>query len=193
VATFLATASVLEGVGVSAYLGAAANITTKAYLTVAGSILTVEARHNAYLRASTKGRPYPQPFDVPLDFNSVYSLAAPFIKSCPSGNPTLPLTPFPAAAAVGTGPFLTGTTLPVTIKVDSPPNPIYAAFMTVTGPVWAHVTGSGGKYEVTIPAGVHGQSYLVFTHSNSSATDDTVVAGPAIIPVSGTDGVTGLI
>lgn len=96
VKTFLATASILEGVGVSAYLGAAASIMDKMYLTAAGSILTVEARHSAYLRSKLGESPFAQPFDAPLTLNEVYSLASPFIKSCPSTNPALPVKAFPA-------------------------------------------------------------------------------------------------
>jgi hypothetical protein len=45
-ATFAATAYVLENTGVHAYIGQAFNITTPAYLGVALSIVTVEARHS---------------------------------------------------------------------------------------------------------------------------------------------------
>ena len=95
VKSFLATASILEGVGVSAYLGAAADIMSKTYLTAAGSILTVEARHSSYIRAGLKEVPFAQPFDAPLSINEVYSLASQFIVSCPPENPALPVKAFP--------------------------------------------------------------------------------------------------
>ena len=92
---FLTLSSILEGVGVSAYLGAAASIMDKGYLTAAGSILTVEARHSSYIRSQLKESPFPNPFDTPLDFNEVYSLAAPFIVGGTSPV-KLPFMPFPA-------------------------------------------------------------------------------------------------
>lgn len=120
-ASFLATAAVLEAVGVSAYLGAAQFIANKAYLTAAGSILTVEARHSAYLnqQQAPPKSPFPSPFDVPLDFDEVYSLAVQFIVSCPPDNPTLPVKAFPTLTVVDpTHPVKEGDKLKLTASED---------------------------------------------------------------------------
>ncbi|KAK5173421.1 uncharacterized protein LTR77_002102 [Saxophila tyrrhenica] len=93
--TFITLSSVLEGVGTSAYLGAAGLITNKQYLTVAGSILAVEALHTSLQREAIGKIPMANPFETPLDPMSVYTLAAAFIVSCPDSNTPLPFTAFP--------------------------------------------------------------------------------------------------
>lgn len=59
-----------------------------------------------------------------------------------------------------------------------------AAFITVTGPVYAPLKFVGnGHFVVTIPGGVKGQSYIVLTSGMSGVSDDNIVAGPAIVEV----------
>ncbi|KAJ5105300.1 hypothetical protein NUU61_002647 [Penicillium alfredii] len=185
--SFLALASVLEGVGVSAYLGAAGEIMNKTYLTAAGSILTDEARHSAYLRAALKKVPFAQPFDNPLDLNEVYTVASPFIASCPSSNGKLPVKAFPALTMDSDKSLMTGSMVQLMADKSfdgSSAKDIHAAFITVTGPVWAELKDNGdNKYSVTIPKGVAGQSYVVLTKDNTKATDDNIVAGPAIVEI----------
>ena len=185
--SFLATASVLEGVGVSAYLGAAASIMDKMYLTAAGSILTVESRHSAYIRSGLDQSPFPAAFDVPLTLNEVYTLAAPFIKSCPASNPKLPVKAFPTLTLdMASAPMPVKAGSEVTLKSSTKcSGAVYAAFITVTGPVFTMLTAVDDMtYKVTIPAGVSGQSYVVLTKSNDAVTDDSVKAGPAIVEVT---------
>ena len=99
VASFITLSSVLEGVGTSAYLGGAPLITSKQYLTVAGSILATEALHTSYQRAAIGEVPMANPFETPLNPNPVFTLAAAFIVSCPANNPPLPFTAFPTLTA----------------------------------------------------------------------------------------------
>ncbi len=64
-ATFQKTAQLLEDTGVSAYLGQVGLIKTKSILGAAGTILTVEARHAAWIRNIRKAPPAPVAFDAP--------------------------------------------------------------------------------------------------------------------------------
>jgi len=194
VAEFLGVASILEGVGVSAYLGAARQIVNKDYLTAAGSILTIESRHSAYLRDTSseqKLSPFPSAQDTPLTPNAVYTLASAFIKSCPSTNPALPVKAYPALAATAAGPATAGSTVQIKSAAALAPGSgtakLYAAFITAGGPVFADLTqaGDGVNFSVKVPAtGVAGQSYLVLCNCGERVDDGTIVAGPAILEVT---------
>jgi hypothetical protein len=192
----VATASILEGVGVTAYLGAAASIANKAYLTAAGSILTLESRHSSYIRASLKESPFPQPFDTPLDFNEVYTLAAPFIVSCPSSSPSLPFKSFPSLMldSKSPAPVMNGSTITLDTTEDLltqySNKALYCAWISVTGPTFvpAQISSSCESVTCKVPDGFHGQSYVVLTGGMDMVTDDTVIAGPAIVEISSTSG-----
>jgi hypothetical protein len=93
--TMVATARVLEAVGVSAYLGAAPLVTSKDVLTAAATIVTVEARHQAFIRVASGAEAVPAAFDTPLGPRAVFTLAAQFIKSCPEGS-NLNIQAFPS-------------------------------------------------------------------------------------------------
>jgi hypothetical protein len=65
--TFAATAQVLEDTGVSAYLGQVGNIKQAVVLKAAASVVTVEARHAAWIRtlnADPANLPAPASFDT---------------------------------------------------------------------------------------------------------------------------------
>lgn len=189
-ASFMAVAQILEGVGVSAYLGAAASITNKGYLTAAGSILTTEARHSAFIRGSRGEVPFASPYDIPLDFDQVYSLAAPFIASCPSTNPTLPVKAFPMMTAP-TGMATQGdkVTFDLGKDVKIPTGGLYIAWPLVTGPVFqsAIIDMEAMTATCTVPEGAYGssgQSYAILTTNATMLTDDNTLAGPAVLEVA---------
>jgi len=64
-ALFEKTAQTLEDTGVAAYSGQGGNIKTKSILAAAVSILTVEARHAAWMRHIRQQAPAPAAFDGP--------------------------------------------------------------------------------------------------------------------------------
>ena len=78
---FLTTAQTFEDLGVSAYNGAGPEIKSKDVLAAAGSIVQVEARHAAAIRALNGEPPADKAFDEALTKDEVLKAAMPFIKS----------------------------------------------------------------------------------------------------------------
>jgi hypothetical protein len=84
----LATARVVENVGVMAYVGAAHLLSDPVLLSAAASIATVEARHQTILNIlSGNAALIPQAFDMALTPSEVLALAGPFISGCDLGLP----------------------------------------------------------------------------------------------------------
>jgi rubrerythrin len=79
-AAFLKTAVVLEDTGVKAYSGQATRIKQAAVVKAAVSILTVEARHAAYLRGLDGQTFAPRTFDTAASMKTVLKAAGGFIK-----------------------------------------------------------------------------------------------------------------
>jgi len=181
---FVALASVIEGVGVSAYLGGAGFITSKAYLTAAGSILVTEALHQSAARGAVGEIPMANPFGTPMGLNAVYSIASAFITSCPSTNAALPVMAYPALTLDSGEPTSSAAMISLTPKT-MPSGDFYATFVSGLDIIPVKPTVSGSAIMVQVPVMASGQSYVFLTSDNSgNVTDATVLAGPAIIEVT---------
>lgn len=66
------------------------------------------------------------------------------------------------------------------------PKNAYAAWASITGPIFTNVTlSSNGQSAWTkVPAGVAGQSYVVINKNAKQVTDSTILAGPAIVEIT---------
>ncbi|KAF7944373.1 hypothetical protein EAE96_010770 [Botrytis aclada] len=179
----IATANVLENIGVSAYLGAAPLISSKAILTVAAEIVTVESRHQTFIRTASKVAAIPSAFDTPLGIRNVFSLAAPFISSCPQGS-NLAVTPFPAVTLTTANEAITpGSTLQLTTTAQG----ATACAFTNGGQTGGTAFTPFANGACTVPQGLAGDAYLNLasqTPTTGVLTDDITVAGALVLAIS---------
>lgn len=184
--SMVATAGVLENVGVSAYLGAAPIVADPKILSVAGSILTVEARHQSFIRAASGAVAIPQAFDTPLGPKAVFSLAAPFIQSCPQGSnlaltafPTLTMTtPPPAAPQV----LAAGTNLQVQSAASG--QATFCGFTNANVPGGTAFTQFNAATGCQLPQNLAGITYMTLTNAappSGALADNIIVAGPMVL------------
>ena len=76
---FVARAQFFENLGVSAYAGVIALISSPELRTASAAIVSVEARHAAILNFLSGQDPFPEAFDMPRSMQEVLAAVSPFI------------------------------------------------------------------------------------------------------------------
>ncbi|KAI9664200.1 MAG: hypothetical protein M1831_002379 [Alyxoria varia] len=200
--SFVDLSNMITSVGIGAYIGGSTMLTDNAkLLEAAGSIVTVEARHDAYLRAGVGGSPFPNSFDTAITALWAYNLAHMFIVSCPQELPGVTLLPKLTLESPMPPPNLqpptpAGTTL--TFSYDpstffthvAPEDPLYIAFINqVSDPKFEKVAASPGEGGLTtatvpLPEGVEGVAFAVLTTfegglNATQLSEFGTLAGPA--------------
>ncbi|KAI0021964.1 ferritin-like domain-containing protein [Xylariomycetidae sp. FL0641] len=191
-AGMVATASVLENVGISAYLGAAPLVTDPAILGVAGSILTIESRHQSFVRGASGVAAIPQPLDTPLTPQAVFTLAAPFIQSCPEGsnlaltaNPTLTLMSPAEAAGGAVTAVAEGTNL--MLASDGAAGATFCGFTNSAAPGGTAFTPFTAQGGCKLAPNLAGTVYVTLTNAaptDGKITDEITMAGPMVMNLS---------
>ncbi|SCU87721.1 LAME_0D11210g1_1 [Lachancea meyersii CBS 8951] len=182
---FVALAATVEGVGASAYLGAAPLVTSKTYLTAAASILVTEAIHQSALRNAAGEVPMANPFGTPLGINAVYSIASAFIESCPSSNAPLPVKAYPGLTVTQGMPVAENISVSFSVAGQLPSSQSYVTFVSGLDILPVEGTVSDNMISAQIPAQARGQTYAFVTCDNSgNLTDSSILFGPAILQVT---------
>lgn len=193
----------ITSVGIGAYLGGSELLTDSPVLEEASaSILTVEARHDAYLRTGLGASPFPTNFDTGLSAVWAFNLAQMFVVSCPQQLPliqlpkltlTSPTPPVDLQPPTPAGTVLHFSWDPTTffVPVESSA-PLFVAMVNqnVSAPIFQMVTPEGsGMGSVTVPEGVSGVVFACLTTFGGGLTLDQLtafgtLAGPVEVVLS---------
>jgi hypothetical protein len=198
---FVALANMITTVGIGAYIGGSEFLIDDSdILTSAASILTIEARHDSYLRSGIGASLFPTNFDTSLTALWAYNLAQMFIVSCPMQLPirilpklsVAPMPPMNLQPPTPAGTVLTFTYNPTTFLVSvDPSTPLYIAFinqMTLLyfAPLTVTATGTG---TVPLPENITGIAFAVLTTysgglSEADLSSMGTLAGPVEVALS---------
>ena len=200
-ASFLQLAQIITTVGIGGVLEIATldAVTDPAVIQGVASIVTVEARHDAFFRTAVDSTraPNPAPFDTRISGVWALNLALPFVvpDSCPS-LPNVPILPplnvvtiTPGVSSNGTATDGTGTvtfSAPAGFGSNSTAS-LFAAWVNqVNVPVFTPATvGGNGNIQTTVPKDMAGVAFVALTTKTDATDVDTLtsetLAGPAVV------------
>ncbi|OCB87715.1 hypothetical protein A7U60_g5242 [Sanghuangporus baumii] len=185
VSSFVDMSAIFEGVGTAAYTGAANLLADPSHVTEAASILATEARQAAWVMSAVKKQnPWSTSFEA--NMNQAFSLAAAFITSCPSTNPSLPVSAFPPLSVTSANNVPGGS---ITVSFDPSANeiaesntPLFLALLTGLRKLFVPLSSNAdGTWTATLPGDLQGTVYALVTNNNGWAADYDTVAGVALL------------
>lgn len=177
--TMVATARVVENVGVGAYLGGATLLDDPILLDEAGSILTIEARHQTILNVLNLGTAIPQSFDIALSPSEVLAIAGGFVSGC-----SIPIPANSPLAITNTGSVAPGTQLTFSSPAINGSTDNLFCQMIVGGQPAAIALPFN---QCVVPQGINGPVAIFITADGQplinniiDRADQPVIAGPAM-------------
>jgi hypothetical protein len=167
-------------------------------VTSTSSIITIEARHDAFFRIAVAQVPNPTPFDTPLSPTYAFNLVLAFVEpaSCPQ-LPDLPVLPqltvasqSPATTLGGPAMMPTSVTFAFDSSLEVNSAKLFVGWLNQDNqPAYTKLTvDSAGKGTADVPAGLNGMAFAAITNQSSETTVDgltaATVAGPVAIVIS---------
>ncbi|CAD0089719.1 unnamed protein product [Aureobasidium vineae] len=190
---FVLLANQITSISLGYYLGSLNDFSPELQ-TVAASILSVEARHDAIVRNGMGASPFPTNTDVPLSSVWAFNLAQKYITSCPQQLPINLLPPFTFNGMSGHtldfnwNPNANNFSAPAGIAGQD----VYLAIVhaNVSDPMYQRVQRTGqGHGTAELPEGLGGVVYAALTASHGDLTYHELtttgtLAGPAQLVLS---------